>query len=370
MLYTMIVCASAEKATGKCSDPPDRDLNRTWRAHNISEIRSKVGVKFIQNGSDWFANVTWQPPPDKRLYGYIVIQFISLEKKCKEVLNNKNYTILDVLVEENIPQTLWLAVFSLPGYLDVKDRNYTFDDFPPYKGLPGDLIPFVKPHDPPIDNWASYLAGVLGGILVIAFLAFILYRRKTCGSSGNSMKDHNPDDELIKINNTMKPQNNDIYFASYLPENEKFSDEVATIAYKLGTMGYKVVFDKVDSVHMNEIGFNMWVDKQILEAKKYIVFCSPGYVRLWQSLTSSGVDNKFNNVNDQDLVRVRYEIKRISDVYSENCSTSRIVCVKMNPKMTTKQLPPWMNHNMLLWPEQKEDVIRRLNDQAAMVMHV
>ncbi|KAK3727000.1 hypothetical protein QZH41_019039, partial [Actinostola sp. cb2023] len=167
-----------------------------------------------------------------------------------------------------------------------------------------------------------------------------------------------------------KINNNDTYFASYLPENEKYSNEVATIAYKLGTMGYKVVFDKVDSVRMNEKGFNMWVDKQILEAKKYIVFCTPGYVRMWQSLASNAVNNKFNNINDQDLVRVRYEIKRISDVYSENCSTSRIVCIKTDPKMSTKLLPPWMNHNMLLWPEEKEDIIRRLNDQAAMVMHV
>jgi len=121
---------------------------------------------------------------------------------------------------------------------------------------------------------------------------------------------------------------------------------------------------------MNEIGFNMWVDKQILETKKYIVFCSPGYVRLWQSLTTTPLDSRLSHVNKEDLVRVRYEIKRISDVYSENCSTSRIVCIQMDPKMSTKLLPPWMNHNILLWPEQKDDVIRRLNDQAAMVMHM
>ena len=167
-----------------------------------------------------------------------------------------------------------------------------------------------------------------------------------------------------------KTQNIDTYFASYLPESEKYSNEVATIAYKLGTMGYKVVFDQIDSVRVNEKGFNMWVDEQILAAKKYIVFCSPGYVRLWQSLVTNAPDNKLSHVNKEDLVRVRYEIKRISDVYSENCSTSRIVCIKTDPKMSTKLLPPWMNHNMLLWPEEKEDIIRRLNDQAAMVMHV
>jgi len=37
-----------------------------------------------------------------------------------------------------------------------------------------------------------------------------------------------------------KTKNIDTFFASYLPENEKYSNEVATIAYKLGTMGYKV----------------------------------------------------------------------------------------------------------------------------------
>ncbi|KAK3726991.1 hypothetical protein QZH41_006817 [Actinostola sp. cb2023] len=120
-----------------------------------------------------------------------------------------------------------------------------------------------------------------------------------------------------------KTQNIDTYFASYLPESEKYSNEVATIAYKLGTMGYKVVFDQIDSVRVNEKGFNMWVDEQILAAKKYIVFCSPGYVRLWQSLVTNAPDNKLSHVNKEDLVRVRYEIKRISDVYSENCSTKQ-----------------------------------------------
>lgn len=132
--------------------------------------------------------------------------------------------------------------------------------------------------------------------------------------------------------------------------------------------GYRVIFDQVDSVELNSMGFNLWVEKQILEAKKYIVFCSPGYVKLWQTLATNAQDDKLNHVNKEDLVRVRYEIKRITDIYSESCSTSKIICIKMDQKMSTKSIPPWMNHNMLLWPEQKFDIIRRLNDQAAMIM--
>jgi hypothetical protein len=167
-----------------------------------------------------------------------------------------------------------------------------------------------------------------------------------------------------------KPRNVDTYFASYLPESEKYSNEVATIAGMLGAMGYRVLFDQVDSVELNSMGFNMWVEKQILKAKKYIIFCSPGYAKLWQTLAANAHDDKLNHVNKEDVVRVRYEIKRITDIYSESCSTSKIICIKMDPKMSTKSLPPWMNHNMLLWPEQKEDIIRRLNDQAAMIMEL
>ncbi|XP_031557677.1 uncharacterized protein LOC116294258 [Actinia tenebrosa] len=175
-------------------------------------------------------------------------------------------------------------------------------------------------------------------------------------------------DGLPKILNDSKPKNVDIYFGSYLPESEKYANEVATIASMLRAHGYRVIFDQVDSVELNSMGFNLWVEKQILEAKKYIVFCSPGYLKLWQTLATNVQDDKLNHINKEDLVRVRYEIKRITDIYSESCSTSKIICIKMDQKLNMKSLPPWMNHNMLLWPEQKYDIIRRLNDQAAMIM--
>ena len=111
----------------------------------------------------------------------------------------------------------------------------------------------------------------------------------------------------------------------------------------------------MDSIELSSKGPATWAEFHIEKAKKVLVVLSPGYLRLY-----AGNEEDAQGWSD-DIKRVWYEMKMIKSTFFHTLSAAKIVCVLMDKKMTTQKLPAWAEVTYC-WPEDKDKILRRLND--------
>ena len=116
-----------------------------------------------------------------------------------------------------------------------------------------------------------------------------------------------------------------------------------------------MIMDKMDSNEISSKGPATWAEFHIEKAKKVLVFLSQGYLRLYAG------DEEDAQGSSDDIKRVWYEMQMIKSMFCHTHSAAKIVCVLMDKKVTTQKLPAWAEVTYC-WPEDKDKILRRLND--------
>ncbi|XP_048585091.1 uncharacterized protein LOC5501956 isoform X2 [Nematostella vectensis] len=350
------------RATKACP----HDISAGYNGTNTTNLNQTV--RFVKTESmGWYANVTWASPTERDIIeSYLLMWHVDNTKgtnkaRCRLANKDQTYIVLNETDGWVYPKVIYLKVIPLP-------RKNSREKFKLHPYYPKSALPIPVPRKSKADVTKISLAitiGVLSGVVIIILLLGGVYKWKCMTSSIR--------DEVYgftqvvmengKSNNAKADQ--DLFFASYYQESSRHTERVATMASRLREDGYNVIIDQFESVEINDLGMWRWVDHQMNKAKKVLVICSPGYVRLWRAMVKgeSTVDPE-----NKDMARVKYEINLIGNMYAERLSTANIICLNMGKKNTLgDELPPWMKHNTLQWPEQKDEVYRRLIDQRALL---
>ena len=145
---------------------------------------------------------------------------------------------------------------------------------------------------------------------------------------------------------------------SYYPENETYVTKIASIVnWFRENGGYHMIMDKMATTEITSKGPAKWSESQIQKADKVLVFLSPGYNAMYAQ------DEKMPQNFSDDEKRVWYEMHLVKNMFCSTQSAAKIVCVLMDDKMNTWDLPPWAEVTYH-WPKDKEKIIMRLNDTA------
>ena len=147
----------------------------------------------------------------------------------------------------------------------------------------------------------------------------------------------------------------EFFMASYYPESMKHTNDVASIVNWFREKGYDMIMDKMASNEISSKGPMRWAECQIKRANKVIIFMSPGYVRLCED------DEEVAQGSSDDVKRVWYEMRLLKNMYCNTHSSAKMVCVLIDEKIATQDLPPWAQVRYR-WPKDREEIIKRLND--------
>lgn len=170
-------------------------------------------------------------------------------------------------------------------------------------------------------------------------------------TKANITRDSQLSDGVTKTNNSRE-----LYYSCYYPENEVFRTRVASIVNLFRKQGYNVIMDAMVTNEISSQGPPRWAENQIKRAKKVLVFLSPGLLEL---ASSDGRETE----NSQDINRVWYELEVLRDIYSQNRSAAKMVCIAFpDVPVSSKDSPVWLKVSYR-WPEEFNEILKRLNDR-------
>ncbi|XP_058951472.1 uncharacterized protein [Pocillopora verrucosa] len=376
-------------------------------------LPEKMKVEFRTISSDTYGyNIIWEPISEflfevhNRTWTHYSLMYEfendpSPDKKVNCLLvpkNNTNYTLIYHSANFK-PDALRYAVVSYPFRSTFSGESaINLSEFDPLRPT---FIPTFDPIFPTegTEKSSALAWPIIGGafaglVLIFAMMWAFMWRKKTLRPfyrrdsqlqeinpktdiSGdlhlpevytreNISRDPQLQEVITKANIARDPQlsevitktNNigELYYSCYYPENESFRTQVASIVNSFRKQGYNVIMDAMVTNEISSQGPPRWAENQIKRAKKVLVFLSPGLLEL---ASSDGREIE----NSQDINRVWIELEVLRDIYSQNRSASKMVCIALpDMPVSSKDSPVWLKVSYR-WPVEFTEILKRLNDR-------
>ncbi|KAL9955671.1 hypothetical protein ACROYT_G037024 [Oculina patagonica] len=274
------------------------------------------------------------------------------------------------------PDVLHFAVVSFPFKGTNTGNNIWFDEYDPLRPT---FIPTFIPVFETIESatrpmsiaWAPIAGGSAAGVVLLVILLMgIMWRRRSalCPSNyqdpgmqavisrPNNIKERVTDRTAVAASSSAD-NSCELYYSCYFPENEAFRGKVASIVNFFRKNGYDVIMDAMVSSELSSQGPTRWAENQIRKAKKVLVFLSPGLLKLASS--ADGCEG----TQSQDINRVWMELEVLRDLYTQNRSAAKMVCITFpDLPVTSQDVPVWLKVSYK-WPGDVREILKRLNDR-------
>lgn len=349
--------AAISQLTDITSTGPDNDTGPV-----LSVDTAFKGGKDMQ----WQATVSWRHnsvQTMENITGYMVLwnsDTYSEDVNCRKLAQNQTTTT--ITSEDDgwrYPDVLYLTVQPIPA---VKKVDLQLTPFSPKDPVPTYDAAGWPTQDPP-KLIGAVISGVVCGVVLILFVAVILYKRRKPSAdplTGQKSDTSGNNNECATV--TSKSSNHstggDRFLISYFPECETMVSSVERLCAWLRSQGYDAVMDNMASVEIAELGRDRWITQQIRKAKKIIIVKSTSYLKL----CAEDLEGTAGPVSKQ-----RVDVRFVSAEYYRTLSGSKFICIELEGftcknKAQEADCPPWMEHSYK-WPRDRDKIVLRMNDQ-------
>lgn len=353
------VSQSCRAAIGQATDMSTGSGNDTGPVLSVSTTFK--GSKDVP----WQATVSWKHKAGQTMEnvtGYMVLWTSDTSPEvveCRKLAQNQ--TTMTISSEDDgwkYPDVLYLTVQPIPA-MERADLQLT-----PYS--PKDPVPRYNAgwptRDPP-KLIGTVAGGIVFGVVLIVFVAIILYRRRksavpSIGQLSDRSENNNYEGATVTNKPSRQPAGDEHFLISYFPESEAMVANVESVCAWLRNQGYDAIMDHMASVEIAALGRDRWIHQQIRKAKKIIIVKSTSYLKL----CAEDLEGTEGPVSKQ-----RVEVRFVSAEYYRTLSGSKFICIELEGctcknKAQESDCPPWMEHSYK-WPRDRDKILLRMNDR-------